>query len=691
MIKLKSITGYGFMSFLDEFSFSLEDFEGKTVQIDGLNLDDQMASSNGSGKSTLLEAIFWLIYGTTLRKLRYNTDVINTNSKEAMVSGLFDINETEVHILRSVNRKVQKLEIIVGGEEFLPKATKTDKQKGLIEIIGFMEVSEFLASTLFSEDTQSFPDMAPSERSKFIRSVGNTERFESARRKAAIMSRRSSDSLRTLSAVQERQEEEENQVKRRIERETERANSLESQIDREIDRLRTQYEDQKEQNLERIQEEQKKVESLEEEKDQLAGELEAFLIRRDSRIAEINSKTEDLVIKVRKTREKAEALTSSVANEIMELTLERASLETELDSLVNRGIETRKQINALEIYEENECFFCGQKATKQAINKQIKKLKKEVESLAEEGERITEEKAEITEAIESLKEKKEEIQNRFRARRAKLDEKIEKNREERRALESLREDTKIRELIRDVENEMFRANNEIVRLRRNIEREQASTESAIQRNEQIKTNNTHRQAAEEEKQNLRELRSEIKRIKDLVSKSREMRFTGDFWSMGFKKIQFQVMDSLVEQIENRAREILSDYTSSIDLSIETIRETQQGVERDEINIVITDQEGTEREFLSFSGGERQKVKMAIALGISQVVEERASNGFNFVAFDEPNAGLDDVGRECNYQSMSKIAQNTGKVVLATDHDAYFSNLFDERITVQKENGNSSIA
>src|SRR3989337_2153250 len=48
--------------------------EGKTIQIDGRNLDDEKSQSNGSGKSTLLESFCYGWFGELCRKNRYKDE-----------------------------------------------------------------------------------------------------------------------------------------------------------------------------------------------------------------------------------------------------------------------------------------------------------------------------------------------------------------------------------------------------------------------------------------------------------------------------------------------------------------------------------------------------------------------------------------------------------------------------------------
>jgi chromosome segregation ATPase len=121
-INLKKMSGNGFLTFFDPFEFNFSDYEGKTLQIDGENKDDEMSKSNGSGKSSLLEAISWGLYGELCRKNRYKDEVIyNRNgvkAKRAIVEIEFEERGNQYKIHRIVEwKKTPELSLWLNGEE----------------------------------------------------------------------------------------------------------------------------------------------------------------------------------------------------------------------------------------------------------------------------------------------------------------------------------------------------------------------------------------------------------------------------------------------------------------------------------------------------------------------------------------------------------------------------------------------
>ena len=52
------------------------------TRIAGENLDDTTSSSNGSGKSCIIEAVYWCLFGDTLRDIKAADGVVNNTVKK---------------------------------------------------------------------------------------------------------------------------------------------------------------------------------------------------------------------------------------------------------------------------------------------------------------------------------------------------------------------------------------------------------------------------------------------------------------------------------------------------------------------------------------------------------------------------------------------------------------------------------
>ncbi len=89
-----------------------------------------------------------------------------------------------------------------------------------------------------------------------------------------------------------------------------------------------------------------------------------------------------------------------------------------------------------------------------------------------------------------------------------------------------------------------------------------------------------------------------------------------------------------------------------------------------------------------SGGMKSAVRLAVRLAIRQVIQQRMGICLNWLILDEPFNGLSSVERESSLEILRKAAEDN--LILVVDHDATFKTLFDETITLEYRNGETTI-
>lgn len=185
-VKLCSVTGKQFLSFYEPFEFNLTQWEGKAVQIDGDNRDDEGAESNGAGKSALIELIGWTWYGELCRKLRYKNNVVHKLGKECSAIGTAVIDSVGYRVERKQNKKGSQ-ELYVFSDtsgELWPGSTTAVKQQKLEELLG-MNFLAFQCMVMFGHEFMSFPDLVPSERARVLTELRGLERYVQASKQCA--------------------------------------------------------------------------------------------------------------------------------------------------------------------------------------------------------------------------------------------------------------------------------------------------------------------------------------------------------------------------------------------------------------------------------------------------------------------------------------------------------------------------
>ncbi len=144
--------------------------------ITGVNLD-KMDSKNGVGKSTISDAIFFGIFGSTLRPLK-KEDITNwTNKKECSVTISFDVIEdgktNEFVSLRSLNPS--RVQLLKNGEDISRTIGKTKEE--MYDILGTTPEMFEQGIIMCLNEAEPFLSKTPAVKRKFIEDFFKIEIF----------------------------------------------------------------------------------------------------------------------------------------------------------------------------------------------------------------------------------------------------------------------------------------------------------------------------------------------------------------------------------------------------------------------------------------------------------------------------------------------------------------------------------
>lgn len=173
------------------------DNAGMTL-IEGVNLDDESATSNGAGKSTLVDALVWCLYGvTTHEPSAEGDDVVNEKRKKnCFVRVCFAIGDMNYIVTRrrawKKGGKAAQLDVfaqdqhsIGGGSGDMTKGTMRDTQSALVKLIG-MSVATFRHSCVFGQGrAYRFSRLTDSEKKAVLDEMLGSEVYARAGLKAA--------------------------------------------------------------------------------------------------------------------------------------------------------------------------------------------------------------------------------------------------------------------------------------------------------------------------------------------------------------------------------------------------------------------------------------------------------------------------------------------------------------------------
>ncbi len=144
--------------------------------ITGVNKDKE-DSKNGVGKSTVSDAIFFAIFGTTLRPIKKEVITNWINKKECSVTITFDvINDGKVDsyiLLRSLNPS--RVQLIKDGEDISRTIGKTNEN--IFEILGTTPEMFEQSAIMCLNQVEPFLAKTPAVKRKFIEDIFKIEIF----------------------------------------------------------------------------------------------------------------------------------------------------------------------------------------------------------------------------------------------------------------------------------------------------------------------------------------------------------------------------------------------------------------------------------------------------------------------------------------------------------------------------------
>ena len=152
-----------------------------------------------------------------------------------------------------------------------------------------------------------------------------------------------------------------------------------------------------------------------------------------------------------------------------------------------------------------------------------------------------------------------------------------------------------------------------------------------------------------------------------------------------------IFDDVLAEIAAATNAILARVANvrHVSFAFSSERETDSGNIQRRISPVVT-VEGRQVPLTSgISGGQQSGVRLAVDLGVGEVVAKRRGTYPGWLVLDESFDGLGRTSKESCLDMLSSYAQD--RLILVVDHSTEFQSLFSTVIDVVSENGRSRIA
>lgn len=166
-----------------------------------------------------------------------------------------------------------------------------------------------------------------------------------------------------------------------------------------------------------------------------------------------------------------------------------------------------------------------------------------------------------------------------------------------------------------------------------------------------------------------ELAAEIEQHEATLNDMKNKQTMLTFWRRGFGMVRLFVVKRLLRVLEvETAAAAASLGVGDWHITFATERETKSGDTSKRLGVYITAiNPRNQGDYRSYSFGEAQRIKLAVSLGLSSLIQSLCGVYHSLEVFDEPTAWLSAEGVEDLLECLDARADSTGRAVWLSDH------------------------
>lgn len=568
----------------------------------GENQEEPTLGANGAGKSSVWDALCWVLYGETARRIR-GPSVANTEGDgscfvEAVIDG------------RLIRRTRKPNKLTLDGS-VVDQATIDD-------FVGLSSES-FKNTILMGQFSRFFFDLQPAEKLNLFSKILDLDMWMDASKRATAALKKCDDHLRQL-------EQDKAAADARISTLEEQAVILKAK--------KKEFDEELEEKIWRCEQVNKTDKGA-------CSELKKGMVR-----------SAKVTAKIRREHEKTVRKVEGLEVEVRSLRRETPEKRREYDRILMSLEELEKRLIVAK--ESRKCPACNQLIPKAKRDKLIKALEQEIElgrthqvdTDPREAERMLEEKEKTL--TESDKHEREVRERLAKAKR-----------------EESEQESSFREITRRVE----------------------SREETIR---QLKEDgNPYDDDLKQHNEKIEEARSEVKRVTDELREERTVLDALSYWPKGFKDVRLWIIERALLDLEvavnNSLVELgMPDWRVSFDVE----RETKAGTVSRGFTVLIHPPTGDPLPWESWSGGETQRLRIAGAAALADLIAARTGTSWGLEVWDEPTAHLSDEGVEDLLAWFAGRAET--RQIWLVDHRALDAGTFAGEVRIVKTAEGSQI-
>ncbi len=191
---------------------------------------------------------------------------------------------------------------------------------------------------------------------------------------------------------------------------------------------------------------------------------------------------------------------------------------------------------------------------------------------------------------------------------------------------------------------------------------------------------------------LKALETEYRGLKEGLAALRKEGEGLRYWQKEFKELRLYLIEESLTQLEvecNSALHQLGLEGWRIEFDVEREKKTG-GVKTGFSVLIYSPVTESVVPWEAWSGGESQRMRLAVAMGLSSLITSRLGADTNVEFWDEPSTWLSTSGITDLMHALKSRAQDNGKQIWVADHRALEFGGFSKTVVVTKDSSGSSI-
>ena len=656
VITIIKLTIKDFRSFVNE-EFEFPSLKGLKL-LSGENTIEPRLGANGAGKSSLWEALCWCFYGTGIKGSRTSSLVSWGVEKTSVVTQFTLDKETY-----TVKRFGPPMRIELNG--------KPIQQEVLDSLLGLTR-ERFLHSVIFGQGVPLFPDLSIPQRGELLDEVLNlilwSNCSDSAGKYSSDIQLKLNEGQKQLSYLdgQVAQLQTEEQAKKLID-------EWEANRQKDLTHLQTKMDWWEKHHILELKTFEKLISEWEQQQKDALEEKVQTLEKLESELASARLSLSDIKGNWNIMFRQLEELLATQKEESKEVEQKHYQLKAEL-----------KQVTSPKHFwvENNTCPTCLQD-----ISQELKQ--NHLDSILEKESNLEKEIDTTHSTVLSLQRKiTETSQQAVEMQRSAVEEQqLQKS--------LLRDEERITNEIKRVETDIEKGlltlsqnNNPFKEALLEVENKDNPFVSEIVLVEE-KVNPFLIQL-KQLKETTEKLNEERKSKLDEISKFSSQKLASDYWRQGFKQIRLYFVQTILAALQIEIQSAISALgLNGWRVQLATESETKSGTIKLGIQIHIYSPTA-EGSWEVWSGGESQRLRLAIAMGLASLIQRAAGVWFDCEVWDEPSAWLSSEGIENLLEALQYRAEAQQKQVWVVDHRALQFSGFKEIWSVSKGEEGSKV-